>query len=192
MAKKTCFVVMGFGIKTDYTKPKTFNLDKTYRNIIKPAALTAGLDCVRADEILNSGNINVPMYEQLLTADVVVADVSTYNCNAFYELGVRHALRPHTTIVITEDGLSFPFDIAQISIKRYHHLGEGIDSEEVDRMKAELAEAMKTISEKAANDSPVYTFMKDLRPPMLAKAEAIAADAAALPLSAPATGSSAA
>jgi hypothetical protein len=41
MPKKS-FVVMGFGTKTDYTKPKTFNLDKTYRNIIKPAALAAG------------------------------------------------------------------------------------------------------------------------------------------------------
>ena len=32
MPNKTCFVVMGFGTKTDYTKPKAFNLDKTYRN----------------------------------------------------------------------------------------------------------------------------------------------------------------
>jgi hypothetical protein len=40
---------MGFGTKTDYTKPKAFNLDKTYRNIIKPAAQIAGLDCIRAD-----------------------------------------------------------------------------------------------------------------------------------------------
>ena len=83
----------------NYTKPKTFDLDKTYRNIIKPAAVAAGLECVRADEIVHSGNINVPMYERLLKADVVVADVSTYNCNAFYELGVRHALRPYTTII---------------------------------------------------------------------------------------------
>jgi hypothetical protein len=182
---KTCFVVMGFGTKTDYTKPKTFNLDKTYRNIIKPAAQAAGLECVRADEIQHSGNINVPMYEQLLNADVVVADVSTYNCNAFYELGVRHALRPHTTIVITEDGLTFPFDVAQIAVRKYHHLGEGIDSEEVDRMRKELAEAMRIISETQAADSPVYTFVKDLKPPMLAKAQEIAADAATLPLNRP-------
>jgi hypothetical protein len=37
------------------------------------------------------------MYEQLLKADVVVADLSTSNRNAIYELGVRHALRPYTT-----------------------------------------------------------------------------------------------
>jgi hypothetical protein len=181
MANKTCFVVMGFGTKTDYTKPKTFNLDKTYRNIIKPAAAAAGLECVRADEIVHSGNINVPMYEQLLKADVVVADVSTYNCNAFYELGVRHALRPCTTIIISEDGLTFPFDVGQIVIRKYHHLGEGIDYDEVERMKQELSEAMKIISEKEADDSPVYTFIKDLKPPMRTMVEAIAAAAATLP-----------
>ena len=173
----TCFVVMGFGLKTDYTKPKTFNLDKTYRNIIKPAAIAAGFDCVRADEILQSGNINVPMYDQLLNADVVVADLSTYNCNAFYELGIRHALRPYTTIVISEDGLNFPFDVAQIAVQRYHHLGEGIDSEEVDRMRAALAVAMKTIAEKKSADSPVYTFVKNLTPPVIAKAVAAIAEA---------------
>src|SRR5262249_41470711 len=43
---QTCFVIMGFGTKTDYTKGKTFNLDKTYRNIVKPAALAAGLECL--------------------------------------------------------------------------------------------------------------------------------------------------
>jgi tetratricopeptide (TPR) repeat protein len=186
MATKTCFVVMGFGTKTDYTKPKAFNLDKTYRNIIKPAALAAGLDCIRADEIVHSGNINVPMYEQLLNADVVVADVSTYNCNAFYELGVRHALRPHTTIIISEDGLTFPFDVGQIAIRKYHHLGEGIDYDEVERMKAELSAAMKIIAEKSSDDSPVYTFLKDLRPPMMAKAEAIAAASASLSFAPPA------
>jgi hypothetical protein len=180
MAKKTCFVVMGFGVKTDYTKPKTFNLDKTYKNIIKPAAVAAGFECVRADEIVHSGNINVPMYDQLLNADVVVADVSTYNCNAFYELGVRHALRPFSTIIISEDGLTFPFDVAQISVRKYHHMGEGIDFDEVERMKTDLAEAMKVIAERRASDSPVYTFVKNLTPPSIAaaRAEAVPAEAA--------------
>jgi hypothetical protein len=72
---------------------------------------------------VHSGNINVPMYERLLKADVVVADVSTYNCDAFYELGVPRALRPYTTIIISEDVLTFPFDLGQIAIRKYHHLG---------------------------------------------------------------------
>jgi hypothetical protein len=125
------------------------------------------------------------MYEQLLKADVVVADVSTYNCNAFYELGVRHALRPYTTIIISEDGLTFPFDVGQIAVRKYHHMGEGIDYDEVERMKKELSEAMKIISEREAGDSPVYTFIRDLKPPILAVAQAIATGAATFSFQAP-------
>src|SRR5258708_3547300 len=96
----TCFVVMGFGKKTDFEMGRTLDLDKTYKYIIKPAVMDAGLTCIRADEITHSGPIDVPMYEQLLQADVVVADLSTSNKNAYYELGVRHALRPYSTVVI--------------------------------------------------------------------------------------------
>src|SRR2546423_3557484 len=116
----TCFVVMGFGKKTDFETGRTLDLDKTYRNIIKPAVEAAGLECIRADTITHSGPIDVPMYEQLLNADVVVADLSTSNKNAYYELGVRHALRPYTTIIICEDGVkSFPFDINRNLIRQY-------------------------------------------------------------------------
>ena len=134
--KGTCFVVMGFGKKTDFETGRTLDLDKTYKNIIKPAVEEAGLKCIRADEIVHSGLIDVPMYEQLLKADVVIADLSTSNKNAFYELGVRHALRPYTTIVICEDGVkTFPFDVNHILIRQYHHMGEGIDFEEVLRFR---------------------------------------------------------
>lgn len=179
----TCFVVMGFGKKTDYQSGRVLDLDKSYKNIIKPAAQAAGYECVRADEIPHAGNINVPMYQQLLSADVVVADVSTYNPNAFYELGVRHALRPRTTITIAEDKLVFPFDIGQIAIRKYHHMGEGIDYDEVERMKADLTEAIRTVgAQSSATDSPVYTFLQNLRPPVLAEKEAARAAAAPAPV----------
>ena len=41
---------------------------------------------------------------------------------------------------------------------------------------------MKIISNNATDDSPVYTFVKDLKPPMLTVAQAIASAAATLPL----------
>jgi hypothetical protein len=163
---------MGFGKKTDYPTGRVLDLDKSYNYIIKPAAEAAGYECVRADEIQHAGNINVPMYQQLLNADVVIADVSTYNPNAFYELGVRHALKPFTTITIAEDKLVFPFDIGQIAIRKYHHLGEGIDFGEVERMRDELKKAIQLIGGQTACDSPVYTFLQGLHPPALARLEA--------------------
>ena len=191
--KKTCFVVMGFGKKTDFQSGRVLDLDKSYRNIIKPAALAAGLDCKRADEIVHTGIIDVPMYDQLLSADVVVADISTSNANAFYELGVRHALRPYTTITIAEDKMVFQFDVSHLAIRKYHHLGEGIDSEEVDRMRGELTDAMKIILDKPKPDSPIYTFFTDLEPPVRKKLEqAIAQSApAAISAAAPSAGNDA-
>jgi len=162
----TCFVVMGFGKKTDYQSGRVLDLDKSYRYIIKPAAEQAGLQCRRADEIVHSGLIDVPMYEQLLSADVVIADISTSNANAFYELGVRHALRPYSTITIAENKMMFPFDVSHLAVRKYEHLVDGIDYAEVERMRGELVNALKTILAAKKTDSPVYTLFTDLTPPM--------------------------
>ena len=43
--KKRCFVVMGFGIKTDLATGRKLNLDNAYRNMIKPAVEQTGLEC---------------------------------------------------------------------------------------------------------------------------------------------------
>jgi tetratricopeptide (TPR) repeat protein len=162
--KKKCFVVMGFGKKTDFRTQRTLDLDKTFKYIIKPAVDAAGLECVRADEIVHSGTIDKPMYEHLLDADVVVADLSTSNENAIYELGVRHALKPHTTIVIAEDRFKFPFDINHILIRPYRHDGEALDVEVVEAFKPALTRAIQELVAKPAQDSPVYDFL-DIEPP---------------------------
>jgi hypothetical protein len=163
----TCFVVMGFNKKTDPNTGKVFDLDKSYHYIIKPAATTAGFECVRADEIQHSGVIDVPMYERLLSADLVIADLSTWNVNAFFELGVRYALKPRATICIAESGFKNPFDSNHIVCRSYEHSGEAIDYGEVQRMQSELAKACKAALASEAIDSPVYTFLHRLRPPAL-------------------------
>lgn len=85
MKKPICFVIMGYGKKSDLEIGKTFDLDKTYINVIKPAAEAAGYQCVRGDEIIESRLIDKSMYTMLVYADLVIADISTYNPNAIYE-----------------------------------------------------------------------------------------------------------
>lgn len=162
--KGTCFVVMGFGKKTDFETGRTLDLDKSYQNLIKPAVEAAGLKCIRADEIVHSGLIDVPMYEQLLKADVVVADLSTSNKNAFYELGIRHALRPYTTVIIAEDGIkAFPFDINHVVIRQYHHMGEDIGFSEVMRFRTMLTQAITEIMEKLQTKSSIVRSIHSLK-----------------------------
>ncbi len=164
--RKTCFVVMGFGEKVDFQTGRKLNLDASYRHMIKPAVESAGLRCIRADEIVHNGIIDVPMYEYLLTADVVIADLSTYNPNAFYELGVRHGLRPFSTIVIAEDKLNYPFDVNLINIRRYRHLGEDISVSDARQFSMELKKTLDSMLEKQEIDSPVYQYLT-LTPPTL-------------------------
>ena len=163
---------MGFGKETDFVTGRTLDLDKSYHNVIKPGVTATGMTCMRADELVQSGMIETPMFDQLFKADVVVADLSTSNTNAFYELGVRHALRPATTIVIAEDGMKTPpFDVNHIVIRKYHHLGEDIGFDEALRFQAVLKDAITEIMGRAPQlrqDSPVYELIDDLTPPQLA------------------------
>lgn len=163
--KKTCFVVMGFGEKTDFQSnpQRVLNLNRTYETIIEPAVTAAGLECIRADKIIHSTVIDKPMYENLYSADLVIADLSTANPNALYELGVRHALKPHATIVIAEDKGTFPFDLNHVSIAKYQHLGPDIGFGEVMRMRVVIGEKIAAILDKQETDSPVFLFLPQLQ-----------------------------
>jgi hypothetical protein len=163
--KKTCFVIIGFGPKTDFETGNVFDLDKTFDNLIKPAFDELEINCFRAKEIRHSGNIDVPMYEWILKADLVVADISTLNPNALYELGVRHALRPNSTIVISEDQTKYPFDLNHTLISKYEHLGKDIGVSEAKRFKYELKKLVKEVLKSNKTDSPVYTYLSKLIPP---------------------------
>jgi tetratricopeptide (TPR) repeat protein len=163
--KQTCLVIQGFGEKTDLTDGRKLNLDASYQ-VIKEAVEEAGLQCLRADEIVHSGTIDLPMYEQILHADLVIADLSTYNLNAAYELGVRYGLKPYATIIVAEEKFKNPFDFSHIVIRQYKHLGEDIGVSEARRFKEVLKEAISEILTAQKTDSPIYTFLNNLRPPV--------------------------
>jgi tetratricopeptide (TPR) repeat protein len=169
--QKLCFVIMGFGKKTDLSTGKTLDLDKTYKNIIKPAVEKAGLQCVRADEIQDSGLIDKTMYALLMHADLVVADISTYNPNAIYELGIRHAVRPYSTIIIKEQEGVIPFDLNHNRIFHYAHLGDDIGVDEAERCKDALVEMIEPILKNKVIDSPLYDYIQDIDPPKLTPKE---------------------
>ena len=122
-------------MKTDLATGRLLDLDKSYRYIIRPAVEAAGYVCVREDEIQHSGTIDVPMYDMLYSADLVVADLSTSPSNTFFKLGVRYALNPRATIVIAENQFKIPFDASHIVVRRYEHLGPDIGFDEVNRMR---------------------------------------------------------
>ena len=70
-----------------------------------------GYRVVRADEIQSAGMIDSQVITLLLKADLVIADLSGQNANAFYELGIRHVFAK-PTIHMIDTTTQIPFDVA--------------------------------------------------------------------------------
>lgn len=162
---------MGFGIKVDFSSGRSLDLDMTYKNIIRPAVLASGYECVRADEIEDSGIIDKSMYALLIHADLVIADISTYNPNAIYELGIRHAVKPLSTIIMKEEKGKIPFDLDHNRIFSYTHLGNDIGASEAERCQKELISLIHQITKNQITDSPLFEYIKGVQPQKLPKEE---------------------
>ena len=169
-----CFVLMPFGAKADPSGGPNINFDAIYEQAIKPAIEGAGMEPVRADEERIGGIIHKPMFERLLLCDFAIADLTTGNPNVFYELGVRHAARPATTLAIFAANQRLPFDVSYLRALPYE-LGphNSFTSREASLLKsslgARLAETRKAAIEGEAKDSPVFQLLEDYRAPDIAR-----------------------
>lgn len=173
MARKICFVVMGFGKKMDYRRSKVIDLNIIYEKVIKNLFKDLkDYELIRADEISSSEIIDVSMYSLLLKADLVIADITTMNANAIYELGIRHALKPFSTIVMMQENEKekIPFDLSHCRIFTYKDYGEILDDEEAKQIKERL-HAFVQGSEEQKTDSPLYTYLPDIIPPKMSDDE---------------------
>lgn len=172
MKQKVCFVAMGFGKKMDYQNSKEIDLDRIYIKVIKPLfeEELKGYKLIRADEIAGSSLIDVSMYALLLNADLVIADLTTLNPNAIYELGVRHAVRPYSTIIMVQSDNKIPFDLEHSRYITYEEIGEELDAYEANKIKKSLKDFIKS-SEGNIVDSPLYTYLPNTEPPKISDEE---------------------
>jgi tetratricopeptide (TPR) repeat protein len=161
--RSLCFVLMPFGEKPDATG-RIVDFDAVYRDLIAPAVDEAGLDVVRADEEMTGGIIHKPMFERLVLCEYAVADLTTANANVFYELGVRHAVRPWSTVPIFAEGGRLPFDVAPLSAIPYRLTPDG-KVEDLPTAKgalvSRLAAARRAASDVPLKDSPLYQLLED-------------------------------
>src|SRR4051812_45109610 len=88
------------------------DFDRVDRELISPALDRLHITGRTTQEIGRAGNIHADIFQLLLTADMVVADVSVHNANVYYELGIRHALRKRGAILLHAPIDDFPFDLA--------------------------------------------------------------------------------
>ena len=127
----TCFVIMPIGTQTigniTITEDK---LREKYDYIIKNAIQKAvpGIEVIRADEELNPGSISNDIFTKLMHSRYVIADITYPNPNVFYELGIRHAIKPGTILIREKVNFSIPFDISHLRYIEYHQEPSGMDN----------------------------------------------------------------
>lgn len=162
MNRPLCFVLMPFGKKKDATG-LLIDFDAVYHQLIAPAIQEAGLEPIRADEETAGGIIHKPMFERLVLCDFAVADLTTANANVFYELGVRHAIKPYATVLLFYDqGTRLPFDISLLRGLPYKLNHQGVPAD-ITQDKAALVKRLEHAKKAAADqpdtDSPVFQLL---------------------------------
>jgi hypothetical protein len=165
------FIVRPFGKKPITMKGKDgkdvsvdVDFDEVDRSLIQAALARNGLIGQTTGVIAQAGNIRVDMFQMLIAYDLVIADMSIHNANVFYELGIRHGLRPNGTILIRfESEGDAPFDL---KTDRYIAYDRDKPAAAVDLLAQSIKDTLTTMqSQDRRPDSPVFLLLPKLAPP---------------------------
>ena len=153
------FIVRPFGTK------QGINFEVVQEKLILPALAACDIQGSTTVPFLQAGNIRTDMFQQLLVADMVIADISIHNANVFYELGIRHALQPKMTILLRARSQKdpkerspqdeVPFDLRT---DRYLEYDSDSPAEKLDL----LTEALRQTLASDRPASPVFQMLPDL------------------------------
>jgi hypothetical protein len=152
-----CFVLMPFGRKLD-ERGRIVDFDAVYDHLIAPAVRAADMEPIRADQEEVGGAIHKPMFERLILCEYAIADVTGANPNVYYELGIRHAVRPRSTIILFNEGQSLPFDIAQLRGLPYGLNDKGQPAEPA-KVGAVVTQRLQAARRDGADDSPLFQLI---------------------------------
>ncbi len=145
------FIVRPFGLK------QNIDFDAVERDLIAPALDALGITGRTTGEIVSQGNIREDMFRLLLTADLVVADLSIHNANVFYELGIRHSLREKWTVLLRAPGDVVPFDLLT---DRYLQYDPANPKATVPALTATIRASLAS----EGDDSPVFRLLPAMSP----------------------------
>lgn len=155
-----CFVHMPFGKKLSNNSDLLINFDAIYSNLIAPTVTESGLEPIRADEEIAGPIIHTLKYKRLILCEFAVVDLTTANANIFYELGVRHAVRPWSTVLLYAKGFGrLPFDVTSFRPITYDLDEEGLPRHS-EFIKSRLVERLHYVKENMLVDSPMFQLLE--------------------------------
>ena len=169
-----CFVITSFNKKDDlidlkskYTRGekdpvRQIDFDKIYEEFVKPAIIRAEFEPLIENEESSFGVIHKTMYEKIVLCEFCIADLTNLNPNVYYELGMRYAVKPFTTIpIIASSHFHLPFDIGPnrtfvYNVDKDFHLSD--KENDINKLAGILQEAKKG----RATDSPLYDLINGI------------------------------
>jgi hypothetical protein len=157
------FIVRPFGTKNG------IDFERVHRELIDPALRALDLGGGTTGEIVRQGNIREDMFQLLLTADLVVADISILNANVYYELGIRHGTRDKRTFLLRCKGDDVPFDLKTDRYLEYERENPGATLDA-------LTAGLRATLDSDTVDSPVFQLLPRLRVPELEQLLAVPLD----------------
>ena len=96
------------------------------------------LRCMRADDLYGA-DVMQDIYESIVSARIVIADITGRNANVFYELGIAHTIGKEV-ILLAQGTEHIPFDLT-----RFRHCIYSNDGSGYQVLRGYIPEAIKSI-----------------------------------------------
>ncbi len=144
---KKCFVIMPFSKTADKHDEEYWT---TFFGIIKKIMGEKGYLCTRSE--VGPYKLFSNIIENIENSDLVIAVLTDFNSNVWYELGIRHTLRAGT-IMLLQEGQKVPFDISDFGIIFYK------DSIGLEQYMEKAIEGYLDKLDDSVCDSPVISIL---------------------------------
>lgn len=124
----SCFIVMPFG--------QVWSPD--VHRILATACGAVGVRAVRGDDLFTPTDILEDIWQSILAAEFVIADITGRNPNVLYELGIAHTLAK-PVLILSRDAGDIPIDLATRRVILYGAVDGAWQDELARKMSAALA-----------------------------------------------------
>jgi hypothetical protein len=170
MSSLTCLVISAVG---DAGSDARKRADQVFKHIIEPVVTALGFAAKRVDEMRLPGIITGEVLAAVVDSHLVVADLTGYDGNVFYELAIRHAAQ-RPVVQMIDSAQRPPFDLADTTTiyVDIHDLDSAEDARRQLKDQIEGANTAAPVDTPAAAAKSMKTLWESQEPaaPVLAEA----------------------
>lgn len=140
---KNCFIISPIGSDNSEIRKRS---DLLFKHVISPVCTACSFKPIRIDKENTNGSLTEEIISHINNDDLVIADITDGNPNAFYEIGYRAALKKPSIHLMLKDS-KIPFDISSIRTFPY----DLSDLDAVDELKNRLIKTIQSIEFDVSN-----------------------------------------